>query len=636
MHMTRGFVIALGAVAAWACAHDDPATVISRDGAEQVAIVDLTTGGSGNFPGGTRTTNRFLATAFDTSIADAFARASTNPPFFRPDPNCGYGSTPLIYAAGTSATPTYTTPNRYLPALVGGHTILDVSGCGTAVDYIVQPGHPGNGGTVWEFWYEFDGAASKRYISGLARYALLQRGALDQAELLLNGTVTTPDSLVFMPGDSNPGGKKARARFTTNCASLNLQHAVAGLNPIWLGSDTTGRIAPLQVSIDATVSACAGEPWGNLGTATSPVPTNNNAASLTVGGVTYNFYVIWEALADSTPDYTKPIYRQQIGPLITTTGAVVNNSYGPVPTAALSAAAKALLPGATAAPDTIRVTANNLVPLTGATYQMWLAQTGTANAAKVTGRVIRLNGATVVDTLSGVSEFNVTASMTGARVEFDFATFTTTPWDAAVLAVGASGAGTLPAAQPLWTTMVTQKVPGGAIPSLSSNLTFGSFNGGTGAVPFAAAGSGTGGVFGLEVREDIKRLRRPPVGYLYEAWLLNSSDPTVQLPLGTLREPYPDQNTLLTDADVMTTLPLSGAELTRAAALYIAGDYGAYCEIASISGTPPDTTISAKYNQLQVRLRPKSSAANLPPTVVLTGSMALPPGATTHKSECTP
>ena len=258
MQMTRSVVLALAAATTWACAHDDPTTVILRDGASSIPVIDLTSGSAAGFPGGTRATNRFLATAFDTTIGDAFGRATSNPPFFRPDPSCGYGTSPLIYAAGAAATPTYTPPNRYLPALVGGRVIQDVSGCGTAVDYIVQPAHPGNGGTVWEFWYEFDGAANTRYISGLARYALQQRGALDIAEILLNGTVAQPDSLVFLAADFNPGGKKARARFTTTCTSLNLQHAVAGQNPIWLGSDTTGRIAPLLVSIDATVSACAG------------------------------------------------------------------------------------------------------------------------------------------------------------------------------------------------------------------------------------------------------------------------------------------------------------------------------------------------------------------------------------------
>ncbi|MBI1966733.1 MAG: hypothetical protein HYS40_01975 [Gemmatimonadetes bacterium] len=633
MHMTRGFVIALGAAAVWACAHDDPATVIVRDGAEAIAIIDLTTGGAGGFPGGTRVTNTFLLSGFDTAQVDAFARATVNPPDYRMNSaiNCGFWTTPLIYPPGAAAVANYTAPARYLPAITGTARIIDISGCGTAVDYIVEGGNPGNGFDAWEVWHEFDGLGptGTRYVEGFVRYALQQRGALDVAELLQTGAVTQPDSLVFLAGDFNPAGRKARDAYVT-CASASVVRPTDGANPQLLGSDTSrsGRVV-----LDQTACSDATSIWtSGWNSARAPVPQNNNTA---FKPNQYNFFVVWEALPDSTPNYAKPIYRYQMGPLLTTTGRVVNNGYGPIPKAALTASQLVLLPGGIGRADTVKFTANNLVPLqSGTTYQMWVVQAGTATAQRVNGRAIRLNGTTVVDTVPD-TEFNLTSAMTGARVEFDFDTASAVAaYDQAVLAIGAAGTGSLPATQPMWALIIK---PAGQAGAASVATTFGSFNSGTGTVRFAAAGSGTGGVFGLEVREDVKRLRRPALGYFYEAWLLHSSDPTARLSLGTLRAPYPDQNTLLTDADVMTDLPLSGAELTRAAVRYVAGNYGEFCEIASIAGTPPDTTVAAKYDLLQVRLTPKTAVpGTLSPTIVLSGGAALPPGANTHKSECTP
>lgn len=594
---------------AYACTHDDPATIVVRDGVSSIPVIDMSPAAAG-FLGGSRAINRYLLTAFDTSIADAFARATTNPPYYRPEAGKAcYGSSPMIYEPepyvnSNTPIPTYVGPTEYLPAITGTAVVED-AGCGTATAYIVPSGHPGNGtgNTVWEFWHDFSGLGptGTRYITGLARYALQQRGALDITEKLLTGAVTQPDSLVFMASDFNPGGKKSRDGFTTNCASVNVIHPIAGANPHYLASDTSRSGG---IDLDQTVCVAAGEAWGALGTATSPIPKNDNTP-LAVGGVQYNFFVIWQALADSTPDYSKPIYRVQVGPLVTTTGVVVNNAYAPIPyTGPLSAATQVLLPGGQGNADTIRVTANNLVPLTGATYQLWLAQSGTANAAKVTGRVVRLNGATVVDTLNGVSEFNLTTAITGARVEFDFAPLSANPWNAAVLAVGASGASTLPASQPLWTKIAPQKVPGGAVPTLSSNLTFGSFNAGTGTAIYGANGTGTGGLYGTELREAVLRLPRPPIGYMYQAWLINSASSAI-FGIGSLIGPQRTNYTSLTDADIMTTDPLSGAEITESGFRYVAPAASFYCT----------------YDRVQVRLAPKSgNPASLPPTVILSGS----------------
>jgi len=603
MRLTRSFGIALAVLLA-ACEHSEVTDLIARDGATTIPAIDLNTGAAGGFLSGTRATNRFLASGtFDTSVANAFSRTTANPPYFRLDVNGYYGTaTSLVYFPNAPGIAAWTPPTAYLPTMAPAGYAGTGGFAPNAVAYIVQAGHPGNGAgnTVWEFWYEVHGlAADTRYVMGLARYAVQQRGALDISEMLLTGVVTQPDSLVFPTGDFSEAGKTTNTVYTTNCASVNIVQPVAGANPHLLGgatSDPTG-----YAEFDQTACANAAAAWGNLGTNKSPVAPNTGAA---LTNVQYNFIVVWEAdAADSTPNYDKPVFRVQIAPLLTTTGQVVNNSYAPFPTAALTTAQLALLPGATASPDTILVTANGLVPLAaGNAYQVWIT-TAAGGAAKVTGRVVRLNAGVVVDTLADVNEFNMGAGMDGARMEFDFLPYRADPYNAAIVAVAAAGAGTLPASQPLWTTMVTQKVPGGPVPSLSSNLIFGSFNGGSGPRPFGAAGTGTGGIFGTELREDVLRIPRPPIGYQYEGWLISSSGATTPLSLGPILTPFPDLQPL-TDADISTDPPLSGVEITQAAVRYLATDAAFYCA----------------WDRVQVRVGPKNGAGNLPPTILLSGT----------------
>lgn len=602
MRLTRASRLAVAVVLAGACAHNDVVEVITRNG--DSTIVTITMGPAGaSLPGGTRSVNKFLLSSFDTSAYDAFGRATANPATFVREPPNGpcYGTSPLIYEPGTAAAvPTYTPPNRYLPALVTPVTIQN-GGCGTATAYIVPGGHPGNGAgnTFWEFWHDFAGVASTRYVSGLVRYAVQANGALDLPEILQNGTVTTADTLVFMAGDFNPAGRKARDAFV-DCSDPRVVQPVAGANPMLLGSDTTRSGI---VDIDMTACDTNGVWFNGVGNPKSPVPSND----LTMNRNQYNFFVIWVALPDSTPDYTQPVYRQQIGPLLTTSGQPINNAFAPVPTAALTTTQLATRPGGVSRPDTMRLTFNNLEPLTTGAYQVFLLRQGTDSAQVVTARVIRLKGSTAVDTTNGATGFNTVAGVsTGATVVIDMAPYASINWNAATLAIGSSsGNTTLPTSQPIWTTSVFKFA--GQTASTSGNLVFGSFNKGTGPVVFGAAGSGTGGVFGTELREDVVRLARPPLGYMYEAWLINSGDATKTYNLGPILTPYPDLQPL-TDADTRQTEPLAGPEITEAA----------------IRAVAPAATFYCDYNRIQIRLAPKANAGTLPATVVQSGASTNP------------
>lgn len=581
-------------VATAACEHGDINQLVSLDGDTIILNISMSTQFAGGTPTGTRAVNRFLATAFDTSFADAFSRSSTNPASYFIDPAgaaCYGTSTALVIPSGQAKVLTYQSPNRYLPALAYQVTMQDACGGGQATNLIVPKGHPGNGAgnLVWEFWFDFSGAtASTRYVMGVARYALQQRGALDIAELLLTGTVTQPDTLVFQAGDFNPGGKKSRDRFTTSCTSVNVIHPTAGANPHLLGGDTA---VGGGVDLDQTVCATTGEAWSGLGTATSPVPANNNTG---LGTNQYNFFVIWEALPDSTPDYAKPVFRAQIGPLPTTAGAIVNNSYGPLPPAALTAAQQALLTGATSRPDTVTLTANNLAPLANASYQFWFTKTGTDSVALATGRFDKLVNNVIVDSNLSATSFNGDTTAATYRLRLDFSAYSTLAgFNSVVLAVAPAGSGTtaLPAAQLMWTG-ISNKLAGQAAPTLSAAMSFGNFdNGGAARAVWAPAGLGVGGVFGRTLDVQVTHLLRPPVGMYYNAYLRNNTSGAV-LDLGPITAPFPDYASLL-DADLNATGTVNAVEIVLSAVRVQA---------------QADTDLCG-YDRIDVRLEPKTRVA---------------------------
>lgn len=596
-------------VALAACEHGDANQLVSIGGDTLILNVSMTTSTAGGLPGGSSAVNRFLATAFDTSFADAFNRSSTNPASYFPDPALGacYGTTPLIVPSGQAKVLTYQSPNRYLPALAYQVTMEDACGGGQATNLIVPKGHPGNGAgnLVWEFWFDFSGAtASTRYVMGVARYALQQRGALDIAEILLTGAVTEPDTLVFRTGDFNPGGKTSRDRFTTSCTSVNVIHPTAGANPHLLGSDTTRSGS---VDLDQTVCATTGEAWSGLGTATSPVPANNNTG---LGTNQYNFFVIWEALPDSTPNYAKPVFRAQIGPLPTTAGAIVNNSYGPLPPAALTAAQLALLTGATSRPDTVTVDMSNLAQLaSGSAYQVWFVKGGTDSAAKATGNVYKIVGGVAVDSQLNASEFNADTT-TGAswRIRIDYGQYASlAAFNTVVLTIASASGSTLPSSQPLWSG-VSSKSAGQPAPALTATMSFGTFDaGGANKAVWGLTGRGEGGTAGRNLDITVSHVVRPPVGFFYNAYLRNTTTGAA-LDLGPITGLFPDYASLV-DADINATGTVNAVEVVQAMFRYRASSETELCG----------------YDRIELRMEPKLKASGIiGPLVALGGTIPYP------------
>src|SRR5258708_32419730 len=132
--------LAIGAWAAWS--HDESPSGVTRGGANAASSIDMLASGL-NTPAGTRAVNKFVLVSFDTSVTDAFGRATTNPPHYIVDPNGYYGSTPLYLAVGANVG-TYTSPNLLLPRLVDAATAQPHNPYGTtaAVTYIVPRARP--------------------------------------------------------------------------------------------------------------------------------------------------------------------------------------------------------------------------------------------------------------------------------------------------------------------------------------------------------------------------------------------------------------------------------------------------------------------------------------------------------------
>src|SRR5258708_6512385 len=306
MRFARLAILGPLALVAWAaCSHDESPTGVTRGGANAARSIDMLASGL-NTPAGTRAVNKFVLVSFDTSVTDAFGRATTNPPHYIVDPNGYYGSTPLYLAVGANVG-TYTSPNLLLPALVDADTAQSYNPYGTtaAVTYIVPVGHPGNG------------AGNKADDKGLL------------------GVCANPAE----------GG------------------SVAGANPYLIAGKTAGATSH-RVIIDQTV--CTSPAWQNgFGAQKSPVGANNAPPTSNQ----YNFFVLRKAKADSTPDYTQPWCRGQVAPVLRGAGAVGNNGYAPVPTAGLTAAQLGVQPGGGGRADTVKFTVTKLVAQTpGAEY----------------------------------------------------------------------------------------------------------------------------------------------------------------------------------------------------------------------------------------------------------------------------
>ncbi len=566
-------------------------------------------------PNGTLTLDRYKVIDYDLSVPDAFGRATTS-------------------ASGLYGHQTGTASGNYwgialhtraqdprLPAL----TAVEASGGGAA--YIGGPDawmDPGE----FNFWFDGTvvGVPGTRYVAALARYAVVPRGELDHVEILLNGTITLPDSLVLV--DPNPGGSvELGDNFSGPCRDL--EEAQETANPLFLGS----TIAEDDGSVLLDLNICSGL-WYASGLAIdqtdkTPIAPNVNKP---FRAPQFNYIVWYEMDADGNVLLDRPLVRRQVAPDLTVDGSgIVNNAMAPFPTARATTEQLLAGPGFAGAPDSLTLQVYHLGDLGSKVYHAWLYNNLTGEVVPAPGNwVVEEEIRRVTDAGDVVIEYetvttaNGTAAVPGAGGGGVFRhTFRTS--DALlngdsihrythllVSIENGPGAGRPSAEIPLWRQFADKRGTDSNYfddAFLPGTIAFGTFR--LDALPYIYEPRGTAKAdfHGGNLRIVAEQLSRPPVGYYYAAWLVNESTGALAY-LGPLTSPPPGSKSLF-DADVDSGLPGVTADGIVRAAVTVSE--------SSIGGKFYD------FNTIRVTLEPKASPGKVPaPTIILAGPVPDP------------
>lgn len=465
---------------------------------------------------------------------------------------------------------------------------------------------------------------STEYFISLARYGLHVNGLLDQAEMLVYGRITQPDSLYLI--DPNPQGYPAvdyQWRTNAGCDTLEI---IPGANPLYLGpqiTNTGGRL---------TFDKCfhSGREYYHNHHTMQPdsTPFARNSFKPAVIPDQWNYLVISEGSTPGGP----VVSRIQLAADENADKTVVPNAFAPFPTSALNPGVLvSRLHVARTGPTDVTMTVLPLQQLTApATYKVMLVnrEQGTATQVKAlyytitndtTGKdengnpivVTTYSDTTVVDHIPGGAS-NVTHVLrvvdslnTSAKVE-DNTDFALQP-DAAA-----------PVGMPVFAHYASQN-------GTPNNRTDDTFWGGPGldagvtnmgslflqpnAVPiiFQPSGSGQGSNRGDQIGVQFQRLIRPPLGFYYNVWLVSNDSTVAPYSLGVLHTPLPEYKSLK-DADILP----SGGVLTPGMILQ-SNVLLRPADVAAI-GVP-----LSKYQTIRLTLQAKDAPVVMPPVVVLEG-----------------
>lgn len=217
-----------------------------------------------------------------------------------------------------------------------------------------------------------------------------------------------------------------------------------------------------------------------------------------------------------------------------------------------------------AARDTVDITFGALPPTpAGGSYQVVIVDTTktTANVTPLTGRLIRSTRFrrpvnrdssvffAVTDTTNNVSQIAVADTNQSFRFIAQNAAIATGTHVIVRVANPVAAAGTLGATE--WYGFLSGRYRSGTTFTTTTALTFGRWSiASAQRLPFSAQAVTSGGFWGDQVRFNFRNLIRPPVGFKYAAWLLDSRT-GIQVRLGELVTGNPE-NAPITDADVGT------------------------------------------------------------------------------------
>ena len=582
------------------CAREDQNALVVFGTDSVVTVAPLSIPATGTEPGGTAVANLLELVSFDPAALDAFGRQSQIFSGLRyPEGYPYWRSSGYWYVSSTSSSSTaqigYPGNDPRLPALTG----MTGGVCGTPPDCFdynwqymaIADAFGSTGGEWWDVYGAFCClAANTRYILTFERLGLTVNGELDAVQLLLGQTVDQPDELYWLGG--SPAGDHTRP---TNLFNTGDPYPmVANANPYivgYLDTDASG-----DVYLDAVVGSrdATGAPVWMLSPdpvqSTSPFAPNDPSRHTFPN---YNYWTVYEANPDGTPNYNRPAVRYQWGVDLSDLGGPINNAYAPFPRAALSDPELALGKGAVSRPDSVTFALGNLKELAGTSaYYVW--------SVDDTGAFTQLD---FLYTPPGGTEAAATSFNGGDGTHTIMLEY---PDDATNIVYSIETGvptGTPGAAQIIWAPGLQEA---GESKSNSLPVQFGSFSESR---TWAISGNGSGGLLGSGLRYLYEQLPRPPVGYKYVGWLASGDTLFTRLADETFTSPPPEFADL-SDAD--TDLDLSDVVQTT----MILRSITSFC----VSETDTSCFDLGDYDTFFLALEPKAGVMTDPSaTRVLSG-----------------
>jgi hypothetical protein len=469
------------------------------------------------------------------------------------------------------------------------------------------------------------------YTLALVRYGVDVKGELDQAEVLLGRPITQRDSLVVL--NPNPGGDVSfvvgSGTTPSNLDTLPTG-AVGNANPWVLGQGTinwAGR-ADFGFILPAWDKSTM-QVWYNTSVATlfsDSIPTGRND-DVAYTAPRFNYMVMFEGVGTSG----RQIARWQLAQDLDLNGNPLNNAYYPYPTAALSKAEQLARRCCAGAATDLSFVFENLDELTGAVYQVWLWNEETNDLITPSGEWIAWDQeGTEVGSASGVNTFGSRLDWVHRLTTSDALAGTSVgEFTHVFLSVESSMASSPSGAQPLW-SQFTDMAGAPDDPFQWSfmetgEMAFGTFGSGD-PTEFSGAGQGAAAFWGQQVGAsdlliaNFRNLELPPVGYFYEAWMIDDDGNQVNAGelLTTHREDPPYAS--LRDVDVNPDL----SDFISTDGMIVWSETRTQLACPSETGGCVNGQPFYEFSEYRLMLTPKAGTGVMPSTTLLGGLVPEP------------
>lgn len=521
--------VALAAVVALllttACG-DRPITDVSQERDGRPILKSITATGNYSRPRGSVGLEDIVIADFDTSVPDAFGRASSYPVYAAADcgepcPAWGLFNDDINDASDT---------DLRTPA----PTVADVTNGGYAGGNYFIATAP-NSNTVPDTWNWYGSFVSENFNDGarvwvgIARMGVNVNNELDQ-EQILTGHSVSADQLVYVGGSPGGDGDRRADQFNDGRSGRpGPFFAEPNANPWVMGySDVDGgelTIDFVHLSYDQNGNQVYMVTGEDFDPAETPFGPNNLEAGWQDGQ--FNYVVFWGANPLDNPN-APVLFRIQIAADVqagaTTT---VNNAFAPFPKGVADVGNLGSLPGganAFAAPGTI--TLDGVGFMSGPTFEVGVYSRESGSFTPVSSQIV-ITDTTIVDPINGIIDTVSVDTLQGAS------TFTSPRGGAAVeVTMSADDSGVdfgtnshvvarfsgVAGSEFLYKEYLTTDKA-----LQSGGTSFGAFNGG--GTPSVFRLEGTGAIqFALDsLLVDISRVTpNPPAGFHYQSYLLGA------------------------------------------------------------------------------------------------------------------